>query len=278
MIKLLYFGDIVGRSGRDALLKTLPLLRPLVDAIIINGENAAHGFGITPGICKDLYNAGCDVITTGNHIWDNKEIISHIAHDNRLLRPLNFPQSCPGKGATLFRTALGHELLVMNVMGRLFMDPLDDPFKAVDDVLKKYTLGATVQSIVVDFHAEASSEKMSMGHFCDGRVSVVVGSHSHIPTADAQVLPGGTAYQTDAGMCGDYDSVIGMAKAAPVYRFTKKMPSERLVPAMGPATLCGIYVEINPGTGLAQSIVPIRLGGRLHRACPEPLQGILEAL
>ena len=277
MIKILYFGDIVGRSGRDALQKIIPKFRPLVDAVIINGENAAHGFGITPGICRDLYSLGCDVITTGNHIWDNKEIIPHIAQDARLLRPLNFPSTCPGKGWVLFQTSQGKDILVMNAMGRLFMDPLDDPFKAVDDVLKKYFLGTTVQAIIVDFHAEASSEKMSMGHFCDGRVSLVVGSHSHIPTADAQIFPGGTAYLTDGGMCGDYDSVIGMQKKAPVHRFTKKMPSERLTPAMGEATVCGVYVEVDDKTGLATSIHPVRLGGRLQSTCPPSLQSAFES-
>ncbi len=269
-MKLLYCGDIVGRSGRDVVLKEIPRLRQEldIDFVIVNGENAAHGFGINKSICKDLYDVNVDVITTGNHIWDQKEIISYIDQDKRLLRPLNYPQGTPGRGYTIVSDRNNRQVLVINAMGRLFMDPLDDPFALVDQLLHKYPLGGNISAIILDFHGEASSEKMAMAHFCDGRVSFVVGSHSHIPTADAQILPKGTAYQTDAGMCGDYNSVIGMDIKTPIHRFTKKMPGERLSPAQGPATLCAIYVEIDDKKGLATKIEPVRIGPRLINCQP----------
>ena len=269
-MKLLYCGDIVGRSGRVIVLQELPHLKKALalDFIIANGENAAHGFGINKSICKDLYSVGVDVITTGNHIWDQKEIISYIDQDKRLIRPLNYPLGTPGRGYTLISTPRHRQILVINVMGRLFMDPLDDPFVAIESVLEKYPLGGAISAIFVDFHAEASSEKMAMGHFCDGRVSLVVGSHTHIPTSDGQILPKGTAYLTDAGMCGDYNSVVGMDKAAPLHRFTKKMPGERLLPAQGPGTLCGLYVEIDDATGLSTRVEPVCIGARLINRMP----------
>jgi metallophosphoesterase (TIGR00282 family) len=265
-VKILYCGDIVARSGREVVLQNLPKLIESynLDLVIANGENAAHGFGITKSICQDLFNVGVDVITTGNHAWDQKEIISYIGQEKRLLRPINYPKGTPGQGFTLIPTKKGHLVMVINAMGRLFMDPLDDPFALVDETLLKYPLGGAVKAIIVDFHAEATSEKMAMGHFCDGRASFVIGSHAHIPTADAQILPLGTAYQTDAGMCGDYNSVIGMDKAVPIWRFTKKMPGERLSPAQGPGTLCGVYVEIDDTNGLAQKICQVIIGPRLH--------------
>jgi metallophosphoesterase (TIGR00282 family) len=265
-MKILFCGDIVGRSGRDAVQEHLPsICKSLdIDFVIMNAENAAHGFGLTKTICQGFYDTGVDVITTGNHVWDQKEIIGYIDHDKRLLRPLNYPDTAPGRGYTVIPNSKGKNVLVINAMGRLFMDPLDDPFAAVDAVLKKYPLGSSgIGAIVVDFHGEATSEKMCMGHFCDGRVSLVVGSHTHIPTSDAQILPGGTAYQTDAGMCGDYNSVVGMEKTAPLLRFTRKVPTERMKPAQGPGTLCGVFVETDDATGLARSIHPIRIGGRL---------------
>jgi metallophosphoesterase (TIGR00282 family) len=269
-MKILYCGDVVGRSGRDAIHQYLPSLRQQlsIDLTIVNGENAAHGFGINKSICQDFYKLGVDVITTGNHIWDQKEIISYIGNDKRLIRPINYPATSPGSGFTLVSVKNGRQVLVINAMGRLFMDPLDDPFAAVDSVLKKYPLGGQIAAIVVDFHGEASSEKMAMGHFCDGRTSLVIGSHAHIPTADAQILPKGTAYQTDAGMCGDYNSVIGMDKDVPVARFTRKMPTDRLTPAQGPGTLCGVFIETDDATGLAKMIYPVRLGPRLINALP----------
>lgn len=269
-MRILYCGDVVGRSGRDMIVHHVPRLRDelSLDFVIVNGENAAHGFGVTKSICQEFYKVGVDVITTGNHVWDQKEIISYIDQDKRLIRPANFPVGTPGSGYTLVTSQKGKDVLVINVMGRLFMDPLDDPFAAVESILKKYPLGGKIAATIVDFHGEASSEKMAMGHFCDGRTSLVVGSHGHIPTADAQLLPKGTAYQTDAGMCGDYNSVIGMKKEAPLVRFTKKMPSERLSPAEGPGTLCAVYIETDNATGLATHISPVRLGARLINIIP----------
>lgn len=270
-MRLLYLGDVVGRSGREAAIAALPGLRERLklDFVVVNGENAAHGFGITAKICEEFYAAGADVLTTGNHAWDQREILSYIESDPRLLRPLNFPRGTPGRGAGVYTATRGRKVLVMQVMGRLFMDPLDDPFAAVEAEFTRHRLGATVDAVIVDVHAEASSEKMGLGHTCDGRASLVVGSHSHIPTADAQVLPAGTAFQSDAGMCGDYDSVIGMKKDTAIARFVRKIPGERLTPADGPATVCGVFVETDDRTGLARRIAPLRLGGRLAEALPE---------
>src|SRR5258708_25313315 len=213
-MKVWFCGDIVGRAARDAVIKEVPRLRRELglDFVAVNGENAAAGFGITTKICAELHEAGVDCITTGNHGWDQREIVSYIAQDKRLLRPINFPPGTPRSGAHLFQTARGHKIVVINVMCRLFMDALDDPFRAIDAELAKYVLGSTAHFVLVDVHGEATSEKQSMGHYCDGRVSAVLGTHSHIPTADGWVLPGGTAYQTDVGMCGDYSSGICMKK------------------------------------------------------------------
>jgi metallophosphoesterase (TIGR00282 family) len=268
-MKVLFLGDVVGRAGRDAIAAHLPGLRQNLglDFVVANGENAAHGFGITERTARDLYEAGVDCITTGNHVWDQREILSTIDGDPRLLRPINFPRGTPGRGIGVF-TLGKRRVVVVNVMTRLFMDPLDDPFAAVDAVLATQRIGGGVDLLLVDVHGEATSEKMALGHFCDGRASLVVGSHSHVPTADAQILPGGTGYQTDAGMCGDYDSVIGMKKEAAVQRFVRKMPGERLSPADGEGTLCGVFAEIADGSGRATRIAPVRIGGRLIPAIP----------
>ncbi|MBI3507142.1 MAG: YmdB family metallophosphoesterase [Proteobacteria bacterium] len=269
-MKLLFLGDIVGRSGRDAVARHLPSLRKSLglDFVVANGENAAGGFGITDKIATELYSAGVDCITTGNHVWDQRELMLTIDRDPKLLRPLNFPKGTPGKGAGVYRLPGGQSIVVANVMARLFMDALDDPFAAVETLLGQHRLGtAGLAAILIDVHGEASSEKYAMGHFCDGRASLVVGSHSHVPTADAQVFTGGTGYQTDAGMCGDYDSVIGMKKEAAVQRFVRKLPGERLTPAEGEGTLCAIYAELG-ANGLATRVAPVRVGGRLIPAMP----------
>ncbi len=270
-MNLLFCGDIVGRAGREAVTGRLPRLRKelALDFVIANGENAAGGYGITGKICEELFAAGVDAISGGNHSWDQREALGFIDREPRLLRPQNYPDGTPGRGAAVFDVPGGRKVLVVNVMGRLFMDPLDDPFACVERALAKHRLGATVQAIVVDIHAEATSEKMAMGHFVDGRASLCVGTHTHVPTADTMILPGGTAYQSDAGMCGDYDSVIGMDKVAPLARFTRKLPTERLKVASGEGTLSGVYVEIDDKTGLATKIAPLRAGGRLTPTRPD---------
>ncbi|MGP1257030.1 MAG: TIGR00282 family metallophosphoesterase [Kiloniellales bacterium] len=270
-MRVAFLGDIVGRAGRKAVTEQLPGLRRQLDLdfVVVNGENAAGGFGITESICQDLFAAGVDAISGGNHSWDQREALSFIEREPRLLRPVNYPAGTPGRGAAVFEARRGRKVLLINVMGRLFMDPLDDPFAAVERELTRHTLGATADFILVDVHAEASSEKMAMSHVLDGRVSLVVGTHTHVPTADAMILEGGTAYQTDAGMCGDYDSVIGVQKTGSILRFTKKLPTERMQPADGPATLCGVFVETDDRTGLARRIEPVRVGGKLKQALPE---------
>ncbi|MCC3862178.1 TIGR00282 family metallophosphoesterase [Pseudemcibacter aquimaris] len=270
-MKVVYLGDIMGRSGRNVVLERLPEIKERLkpDFIVVNGENAAAGFGITGKIANELFENGVDVISTGNHVWDQKETKTYINTEKRMIRPINYPEGTPGKGSVIVEDNRGRKMLVVNAMGRVFMDPLDDPFKAVDQELKKYPLGSAVKFVLVDMHAEATSEKMAMGQYLDGRASLVVGTHSHIPTADAQIFDGGTAYQTDAGMCGDYDSVIGMDKVEPINRFTKKMRADRYSPALGEATLCGVYVETDDKTGHATRIDPIRLGGRLKETFPE---------
>lgn len=269
-MRLLICGDVMGRAGRKVVLTHVPALRRSLDLdfVVVNGENAAHGAGITPEICADFYKAGVDVITTGNHVWDRREIIDYIDNDPRLLRPLNYPEATPGLGANIYTSTEGYSVMVLQVMGRLYMDPLDDPFAAAERALRNHRLGVSVDCIIVDMHGEASSEKVAMGHLLDGRVTAVLGTHTHVPTADHQILPGGTAYQSDAGMCGDYNSVIGMEKTVPIQRFTRKMPTERMAPALGPATLCGLFVETDDATGLAREVAPLRLAGRLSQAMP----------
>ena len=270
-MRILFLGDIVGRAGREAVLREVPRLRRAhgLDAVVVNGENAAAGFGITPAICQQLYEGGVDCITTGNHVWDQREIVGAIDADKRLLRPINFPEGTPGSGVAVLTTEKAGKLLVVNAMARLFMEPLDDPFAAVRKLLASVRMGVDVAAILVDFHGEATSEKMAMGHYCDGQVSLVVGTHSHVPTADLQILPGGTAYQSDAGMCGDYDSVIGMNKASATDRFVRKIRAERLSPAEGEGTVCGLIVETSAKTGLAVRAAPVRVGGRLSPTEPQ---------
>lgn len=268
-MRIVFVGDIIGRPGREVVERELPGLRARlsIDFVIGNGENAAGGFGLTRKTSNELFAAGIDVLTTGNHWADQREILSFIGDEDRILRPLNYPEGTPGRGAGLYETRGGQRVLVMNVMGRHYMDPLDDPFAAVEREVAACPLGEGCDALVVDMHAEATSEKMAMGHFCDARASLVVGTHSHVPTADAQILPGGTAYQTDAGGCCDYDSVIGMEKFEPLQRFTRKLSTARYSPANGPATLCAVFVETN-ASGLAVRVEPVRIGGRLKPSVP----------
>jgi metallophosphoesterase (TIGR00282 family) len=269
-MRLLFIGDIVGRSGRIVLGEELPNLRQAwkLDCVIVNGENAAGGFGITEAILADFLAAGADCITLGNHAFDQREALTFIAHQPRLIRPLNYPRGTPGCGTALIETAKGERVLVINLLGRTFMDAIDDPFAEGEREIGACLLGEACDAIIVDFHAEASSEKQAFAHFVDGRASLVVGTHTHVPTADHQILPQGTAFITDVGMTGDYDSIIGMEKEEPIRRFTQKTPGGRMEPAGGIATLCGIAVEID-ARGLAARIAPVRIGGRLSPAKPD---------
>jgi metallophosphoesterase (TIGR00282 family) len=269
-MRLLFIGDIVGRSGRTVVTDRLPgLVRDWkLDCVVINGENAAGGFGITEAIYQELIDAGADAITLGNHAWDQREALVFIERAPRLIRPINYPPGTPGRGIVMFDTRAGARVLVINAMGRVFMDPLDDPFAAIERELSACPLKAAADAILVDMHAETTSEKQAMGHFCDGRASLVVGTHTHVQTADHRILAGGTAFITDAGMTGDHDSVIGMNKAEPLQRFTRRLPSAKFEPASGPATLCGVAVEIDDASGLGRRIAPVRLGGKLEEARP----------
>src|SRR6185369_7304725 len=250
-MRILFIGDVVGRSGRTIVMERLPDLigKWKLDLVVINGENAAGGFGITEVIYNELVDAGADAITLGNHAWDQREALVFIERAPRLIRPLNFPKGTPGRGAALVDAKNGKRALVINAMGRIFMDPLDDPFAAIERELAACALKTAADAIVIDFHGEATSEKQAMGHFCDGRASLVVGTHTHAPTADHQILPGGTAFISDVGMTGDYDSVIGMAKEEPLSRFLRRIPSAKFEPASGPATLFGLAVETDDATG-----------------------------
>ena len=269
-MNILFLGDVFGRAGREAVAKHIDELKTKLspDVIILNGENAAHGKGISEKICKNFYELGIDCITTGNHVWDQRDIILYIDKDPKLIRPINFPSNTPGKGLYLHEARDGSRILIANLMARLFMDPLDDPFAAANEIIKEYKLGQNVDAIFVDFHGETTSEKMAMAHMLDGKVSAVIGTHTHIPTNDAQLLPGGTAFQADAGMCGDYDSVIGVRKDIPIARFCRKMPTERNVPADGEGTVCGVFVKTDEQSGKSVLIEPVVIGPRLRNNVP----------
>ncbi len=270
-MRILFIGDIVGRSGRAVLLERLPgLVRDWkLDFVAINGENAAGGFGITEAIYQEFIDAGGDAITGGNHSWDQKEALVFIERAPKLLRPINYPAGTPGRGVALIEARNGARVLIVNAMGRIFMDPLDDPFAAVERELAACPLKQAADAIIIDIHGEATSEKQAMGHFCDGRASLVVGTHTHAPTADHQILQHGTAFMSDVGMTGDYNSVIGMDKDEPLTRFLRKIPNARFEPAMGEATLCALAVETDDASGLAQRVAAVRLGGRLEEARPK---------
>ena len=269
-MRLLFLGDLVGRAGRNAVIESLPALivEYGLDFVVVNGENAAGGFGITEDILRQVLGAGADVVTTGNHVFDQREALVFAERQERFLRPVNYPAGTPGRGSSLYMARSGARVLVINAMGRVFMEALDDPFAVIDRELAACPLGEQADAIVVDFHAEASSEKQALGHHLDGRVSLVIGTHTHVPTSDYRVLAGGTAFQTDVGMCGDYRSVIGMSYREPVRRFLTKVPGERFSPADGPATIAGLAVEIDDATGLALKVAPLRLGGVLAETAP----------
>jgi metallophosphoesterase (TIGR00282 family) len=267
-MRILFIGDIVGRSGRAVVRERLPgLIRDWkLDLVVINGENAAGGFGITESIYNELVDTGADAVTLGNHAWDQREALVFIERAPKLIRPVNYPKGTPGRGAALIEGKNGARVLVINAMGRIFMDPLDDPFMAVEHELEACPLRSAADAIVVDFHAEATSETQALAYYCDGRASLFVGTHTHAPTADHRILPAGTAFVSDVGMTGDYDSVIGMVKDEPLNRFLRKLPGSRFEPAAGPATLCAIAVETDDASGLASRVAPVRLGGRLEEA------------
>lgn len=265
-MRILYLGDVVGRAGRRAIQERLRPLRERLraDFVVVNGENATSGVGITPDHARALLEAGADVLTLGDHAFDQREMLSGIEKDPRILRPINYSKAAPGVGARVYDAPGGRKILIAQVLGQVFMKrPFDDPFSAIETVLKQHPLGGLVQASLVDIHCEATSEKMAMGHYCDGRASIVVGSHTHVPTSDAMILPGGTAYMTDAGMCGDYVSVIGMEKDEPLRRFITGMGKGRFQPAMGEATLSGLLVQTDDRTGKAVAVEPVRDGGAL---------------
>ena len=270
-MRILFLGDVMGRAGRSAVIKHLPRLRAgwRLDFVVVNAENATNGAGLTEAHAKALLEAGADVLTLGDHAFDQKEMLQAIEREPRILRPLNYAKSAPGQGARVFDAPGGRKVLVAQVLGQVFMKrPFDDPFSALDPVLKAHPPGGLVQASLIDIHCEATSEKMALGYYCDGRASIAVGTHTHVPTADTVILPGGTAYQSDAGMCGDYDSIIGMDKAEPMRRFLTGMSRGRFEPAGGEATLSGLYVETDDRTGKATRAVPVRRGGRLSPAGP----------
>ncbi|MFY0615281.1 MAG: TIGR00282 family metallophosphoesterase [Hyphomicrobiaceae bacterium] len=269
-MRFLFLGDVVGRSGRKAVVEQLPKLRRdlALDFVVVNGENAAGGFGITEQIFEDLIDAGADAVTLGNHAFDQRDTLVYINRHERLIRPINFPQDTPGKGAGIFRARNGADVLVINALGRVFMQDIDCPFRAIDNELTACRMGEGADAVFVDFHAEATSEKQALGVFLDSRVSCVAGTHTHSPTADHRILPGGTAYQSDVGMCGDYNSVLGMKSAEPVNRFLTRIPRDRFEPSLGEATVTGLAVEIDDASGLTTNVGLLRRGGVLSETMP----------
>ena len=270
-MRLLFLGDVVGRSGRDAIGARLGeiISRYQFDFVVINGENASHGRGLTEGHFQNLRDAGADIVTLGDHAFDQRDTLSFIEREPTLLRPINMAPGTPGRGAMFVEGRNGHRVLVINALGRVFMGPVDDPFRAVEAAVAACPLGEQADAIVVDFHTEATSEIQGMGHFLDGRVSLVVGTHTHIPTSDQRILRGGTALMADAGMCGDYDSIIGVDPDEPLSRFLTGIANGRFTPAEGEATLSGVAIETDPRTGLAIKVLPVRIGGSLSQALPE---------
>lgn len=269
-MRILFCGDVVGRSGRDVLVDHLPRLREelALDVVIVNGENAAGGFGITGEICQSLYQVGADIITLGNHAWDQRGTEGYIETDQKLVRARNYPKGTPGSAGALIQLADGRSVFVFQVLTQLFMDPIGEPFACVEETLREYRLGQPVNAIVLDIHGEATSEKQALGYLADGRVSLAVGTHTHVPTADERILPKGTAYMSDVGMCGSYESIIGLDIEAPLARFVKKRSAGRPSPALEDPTLCAVLVETDDQTGLAHSVDALRLGGVLRQTAP----------
>ena len=267
-MRILFLGDVVGSSGCAKLTKDLPSQKKLrnIDFVIVNGENADEsGVGLTKKICEKFFSSGVDVITTGNHVWDQKEIMNFIENEKRLLRPKNFFEPSLGRGFEIFTTSNNSKIGVLNLMGNVFMKKSNDVFEIANQFLNKFKLKEDFDFLVVDFHGEITSEKNAIGHYFDGKASLVVGTHTHIPTNDTRILKKGTAYQTDAGMCGDYDSVIGMNKENSINKFMKK-DSIKHFPANRDATLCGVIVECNLETGLAKKVESYIFGEQLKNS------------
>ena len=270
-MRILFLGDVVGRSGRDAVSERLPGLieRHRFDFVVINGENASHGRGLTEGHFNDLKAAGADVVTLGDHAFDQRDTLTYIEREPTLIRPINMAEGAPGRGANLIEARNGRSVLVVNALGRVFMNPIDDPFRAVEAAVAAAPLREQADAIIVDFHTEATSEIQAMGFFLDGRVSLVVGTHTHIPTSDHRILKGGTALMGDAGMCGDYDSIIGVDTEEPLNRFLTGIAQNRFTPSEGEATLSGVAIETDDATGLVVQVAPVRVGGVLPQALPD---------
>ena len=267
-MRILFLGDVVGSSGCSKLVENLPFQKKQreIDFVIVNGENADEsGVGLTQKICEKFFSSGVDVITSGNHIWDQKDIMKFIENEKRILRPKNFFEPSPGKGFEIFTTVNNFKIGVLNLIGNVFMKKSNDVFEEANQFINKFKLKKDFDFLVVDFHGEITSEKNAIGHFFDGKASLVVGTHTHIPTNDARILQNGTAYQTDAGMCGDYDSVIGMNKNNSLNRFMKK-DSVKHFTANGDATLCGVIVECNTETGLANKVESYVFGKQLKNS------------
>lgn len=269
-MRLLFLGDVMGRAGREMVYDELPKLRAKynLDFVIVNGENSAAGFGMTEEIALDIFDAGADVITMGDHCWDKKEALIYVEKYDNLVRPLNFAEGTPGRGTGMYVAKNGAMVLVIHALGRVFMPPRDCPFMAIEKQIEISPLGQVADVIFVDFHAEATSEKMAMGQFLDGRVSAVIGTHTHVPTGDAHIMAGGTTYMTDAGMCGDYNSVIGSEVEEPLNRFLMGRRMGSFTPATGAATLSGICIDIDDKTGLSNQCSALRIGGVLQPQLP----------
>ncbi|MBE6453144.1 MAG: YmdB family metallophosphoesterase [Alphaproteobacteria bacterium] len=266
-MKIVYIGDVVARAGREAVYNNISRLREIYkfDILIVNTDNAAHGFGVTPGICRDMLEKGVGAIVTGDHVWNQREIIPFLDECKKIVRPLNYPDKLAGCGAREIELHNGKKILVAEVVGRLFMEAVDCPAQAMDNLLKNYNLGRNIDAIFVDIHAEATAEKIAFGHYLDGRVSAVIGSHTHVPTSDMMILPKGTAYQTDAGMCGDYSGVIGFETEAPIDRLCRRYTGSKLSPLKGSGTLFGTFIETDDKSGLAIKIEQICIRPENHQ-------------
>ncbi|MDR0942856.1 MAG: TIGR00282 family metallophosphoesterase [Holosporales bacterium] len=265
-MRIAFFGDVMGKSGTDAVINYIQSNKTKYkfDFVVVNGENAAYGFGINQGICDQFFNAGVNVITLGNHTFARRDDIAIFEREKRLIRPLNYPKGTPGRGFVITDIPfLNKKIMIVNLMGRIFMEANDDPFSKIDELLNQYKLKVNVDAIFIDFHAEATAEKTALARYLDGRISAIIGTHTHVPTVDLQILQNGTGFLSDCGMCGDYDSCIGMDDKAPIRRFLSKVDAHaKMTPALKEATVCGVVVDINEN-GLCKDIQTIRVGGFL---------------